>query len=337
MTPSPTIDDQRRHAPATERNRDAILAILAKILPAHGTILEIASGSGEHVQHFAEACRPCVGNPPTSIWPRAPASPPGPPIPSSPTSRRRWHSMPWRPIGRSTARMSSSRSIWCRSRPGRPRSNSSGAARLLPGGAPLYLPRPTGVRARAGGLERRVRRRSLRRRNPVWGLRSLEALTEAADAAGFDRDEPIEMPANDAEPAFFGAADDRCQIRVSQNLPGPQSPGAHLRRAWLSRRARASPSARRETKSEELGFGINPRHRRAGFPSRDRSSAQARGFERAIEQPRLAAGLRRVPIASTSNASPPAAEVHGDDVARLDRLGRARHGAVRQLDGTSAA
>jgi len=45
--------DPRRYAPATARNRDAILAVLTDILPDTGTVLEIASGTGEHVVHFA--------------------------------------------------------------------------------------------------------------------------------------------------------------------------------------------------------------------------------------------------------------------------------------------
>ena len=42
-------------APAAARNRDAILALLRDILPQEGLVLEIASGSGEHVVHFAGA------------------------------------------------------------------------------------------------------------------------------------------------------------------------------------------------------------------------------------------------------------------------------------------
>jgi Protein of unknown function (DUF938) len=47
--------DSRLDYPATQRNRDAILAVLREVLPASGTVLEIASGSGQHVAHFAEA------------------------------------------------------------------------------------------------------------------------------------------------------------------------------------------------------------------------------------------------------------------------------------------
>jgi Protein of unknown function (DUF938) len=42
-------------APATQRNRDPILAVLRRVLPATGTVLEIASGTGEHAVHFAAA------------------------------------------------------------------------------------------------------------------------------------------------------------------------------------------------------------------------------------------------------------------------------------------
>src|SRR3546814_16148668 len=45
--------DARRHAPATLRNRDAIAQVLRDILPGTGRVLEIASGSGEYVVHFA--------------------------------------------------------------------------------------------------------------------------------------------------------------------------------------------------------------------------------------------------------------------------------------------
>ena len=39
--------DPRRHAPATLRNRAPILAVLRRVLPARGLLLEVASGSGE--------------------------------------------------------------------------------------------------------------------------------------------------------------------------------------------------------------------------------------------------------------------------------------------------
>ena len=57
------MNDPRQHAPATLRNRDFILAILRDVLPTKGVILEIASGSGEHVVHFARNLRNLVFQP----------------------------------------------------------------------------------------------------------------------------------------------------------------------------------------------------------------------------------------------------------------------------------
>lgn len=51
-------NDGRLYAPATERNREAILAILERVLPNPGTVLEIASGTGEHASFFAPKLSP---------------------------------------------------------------------------------------------------------------------------------------------------------------------------------------------------------------------------------------------------------------------------------------
>ena len=47
------MSDDRQFAPATLRNRDFILDVLRDVLPTTGDILEVASGSGEHIVHFA--------------------------------------------------------------------------------------------------------------------------------------------------------------------------------------------------------------------------------------------------------------------------------------------
>ena len=47
------MNDLRQFAPATQRNREPILEVLQRILPPTGTILEIASGTGEHAVFFA--------------------------------------------------------------------------------------------------------------------------------------------------------------------------------------------------------------------------------------------------------------------------------------------
>src|SRR5438067_9930808 len=44
----------RRSAPAALRNREPITEVLGEWLPPSGTVLEIASGTGEHAVYFAE-------------------------------------------------------------------------------------------------------------------------------------------------------------------------------------------------------------------------------------------------------------------------------------------
>jgi hypothetical protein len=43
------MSDDRQYAPTTLRNRDVILDVLRVVLPTTGVILEVASGSGEHI------------------------------------------------------------------------------------------------------------------------------------------------------------------------------------------------------------------------------------------------------------------------------------------------
>ena len=53
-----TPQNARQYAPATGRNREPILEILLQVLPQSGTILEIASGTGEHAVFFASRLIP---------------------------------------------------------------------------------------------------------------------------------------------------------------------------------------------------------------------------------------------------------------------------------------
>ena len=52
---SRTTPDARQNAPAAERNAGPILTVLDQHLRHSGTILEIGSGTGQHVAHFAKA------------------------------------------------------------------------------------------------------------------------------------------------------------------------------------------------------------------------------------------------------------------------------------------
>ena len=70
---SRTGADPRQYAPAAERNAGPILAVLRQYLPAAGTILEIGSGTGQHVIAFA-AAHPEISWQPSDPDPAARAS-----------------------------------------------------------------------------------------------------------------------------------------------------------------------------------------------------------------------------------------------------------------------
>src|ERR1700735_5857969 len=65
--------DPRLFFPHVERNREPILAVLKRLLPARALVLEMASGSGEHAAFFAKAL-PGASWLPSDIDPKALAS-----------------------------------------------------------------------------------------------------------------------------------------------------------------------------------------------------------------------------------------------------------------------
>ena len=46
--------DKRSYSPASARNRQPILEVLERVLPSAATVLELASGSGEHAIYFSK-------------------------------------------------------------------------------------------------------------------------------------------------------------------------------------------------------------------------------------------------------------------------------------------
>lgn len=202
MTPQPWMpndggSDAKRYAPATLRNREAIATVLADWLPASGTVLEVASGSGEHVVDFA------------AIFPRLRWQP-SDPDPAALTSIAAWSAEAGRaniapPLALDAAApgwpLTSAEAILCINMVhispwAATLGLIAGAARILPPGAPLILygayvepDVPTADSNIAFDA-------SLRTRNPAWGLRDIRAVKAAAAEAGFGFAERRAMPAN---------------------------------------------------------------------------------------------------------------------------------------------
>lgn len=189
--------EDKRHAPATLRNRDAIAAVLADWLPAAGTVLEIASGSGEHVVFFAAAF-------PALRWQ------PSDPDPAGLVSTAAWSAEAARPNIAPPLALDASADAWPIDRADAvlcinmvhisPWAATlgllAGAERLLPPGAPLILYGPYVERDVPTADSNLAFDASLRARDPAWGLRHIDDVKAAAAKAGLTFAERRAMPAN---------------------------------------------------------------------------------------------------------------------------------------------
>jgi hypothetical protein len=215
LTPHMTASDDhdqpditvRRRAPAAERNRDAILDVLARVLPSSGVVLEIASGTGQHAVHCASAL-------PDIVW-----------QPSDPDAAARDSIAAWRahaalanlqaPLALDVLNddwgIGDVAAIVC-----------INMIHIAPWQAAEALFRGAGERLGAGGvmvLYGPYRRNGahtapsneafdaqLRANDPRWGVRDMEAVQALGVAAGLTLAETISMPANNFSLVFTKGA-----------------------------------------------------------------------------------------------------------------------------------
>jgi hypothetical protein len=187
----------KRQAPAAARNRDPIAAVLAEELPASGLVLEVASGTGEHAVHFADAF-------PALAW-----------QPSDPDLAARESIEAWR-VDEGMANLRPPLDLDAAS-PAWPIERADavlcinmvhispvrategllvGAARLLPTGSPLVLYGPYLEDDVATAPSNLAFDASLKARNPEWCLRSVAWLDRLSAERGFSRTRRTTMPAN---------------------------------------------------------------------------------------------------------------------------------------------
>ncbi|KVR23042.1 SAM-dependent methyltransferase [Burkholderia ubonensis] len=200
---TPDDPSMRLSAPAAERNRGPILDVLRRVLPARGDVLEIASGTGQHVVHFAAGL-------PGLHW-----------RPSDPDAQARRSIAAWiaqaglsnvdaplafdvRDAAWPAAALDAIVCInmihiapWACAE-----ALFAGASRVLRPGGVLVLYGPYRREGRHTAPSNATFDAQLRSRDPSWGVRDLETVVALGLDRGLDCIEVVEMPANNLSVVF---------------------------------------------------------------------------------------------------------------------------------------
>ena len=197
------LPDGKWASPSAERNKGPILEVLARVLPERGTVLEIASGTGQHMAHFARML-------PDLKW-----------QPSDPDGELR-ASVDRRTAEEGLGNVNPALDLDVRQLPWSLQAADAvlcinmihvspwpataalfeGAKALLAEGRVLFL---YGPYRRFGGHTAPSNAKfdsDLRAQDPAWGLRDMEAVCETALSAGFAAPEIVAMPANNFSLVF---------------------------------------------------------------------------------------------------------------------------------------
>jgi len=191
------LSDGRWFTASAERNKGPILALLERTLPRTGLVLEIGSGTGQHVAHFAKAL-------PELIWQPSDLDAA---FRESIQSWVRWENLgnvrapvdldvcrfPW-PVTHADAVLCINMihvAPWAATA-----ALLTGAKDLLIRGGVLFLYGPYRRLARHTAASNEAFDAQLRASDHDWGLRDLEAVVELAGAVGFELVKIVDMPAN---------------------------------------------------------------------------------------------------------------------------------------------
>jgi SAM-dependent methyltransferase len=189
--------------PAPERNKAPILEVLQRVLPAQGTVLEVASGTGQHIVHFASHL-------PGLTW-----------LPSDPEADHR-DSIRARVAAAGLANVAPPLALDVLDQPWPVRGIDAivcinmihiapweaalallaEAGRLLPARGVLFLYGPYRREGKDTAPSNAAFDADLRRRNTQWGVRNLEDVQRHASEAGLELREVVEMPANNLSLIF---------------------------------------------------------------------------------------------------------------------------------------
>jgi SAM-dependent methyltransferase len=200
--------DPRLYLPHVTRNREPILAVLRRVLPPQGLVLEVASGSGEHAAYFAKRL-PSLFWEPTDSDPLALAS-----IAAHRTAADVPNllaplcldvmSEQW-PVERADALVCINMihiTPWAASE-----GLMAGASRILRAGGVVYLYGPYQIDGRHTAQSNQDFDAWLRTQNAQWGVRDLADVADLATRHGFALTETVAMPANNLSMIFRCTAD----------------------------------------------------------------------------------------------------------------------------------
>ncbi|BAZ41502.1 hypothetical protein NIES4101_74680 [Calothrix sp. NIES-4101] len=200
----------KQFAPATQRNREYILEVLLQILPASGTILEIASGTGEHATYFAPLLKPRkwlpsdpnpIARDSITAWSQEVASDNLYPPIELDASLPVWNveSMDLQEL--SICAIANINMIhispWAACL-----GLMAGAGRILPSGGILYMYGPYKLDGKHTAPSNEAFDASLKSQNPEWGVRNLDDVIAAAKAQKLNLLKTVQMPANNLSVIF---------------------------------------------------------------------------------------------------------------------------------------